>query len=109
MTDELDEYLATALKDPRFKRAFCRAGWDGLWTQPAEVRARLYMLLTWSNVTVEDPVIFLPKVQPVGALIDAYLCRPGHEATWQEAWSRVTDTEGAVIKGRAKGYAEVEW
>jgi hypothetical protein len=83
--------------------------WDALWAQPGEVKARLYMLLTWSDVTVVDPVIWFPKVQPVGGLIDAYLCKPGHEATWQEAWSRVTDAGGAVIKGQAKGYAEVAW
>jgi len=28
---------------------------------------------------------------------------------WHEMWSRVTDAKGAVIKGQAKGYAEVAW
>ena len=89
--------------------AVCPADWDALWAQSRETKARLYMLLTWTDVTVVDPVIWLPKVQPVSGLVDAYLCKPGHEATWHEAWSQVTDARGAVIEGQTKGYAEVEW
>jgi hypothetical protein len=85
------------------------ADWDALFALPRESRARLYTLTTLRDVAVAEPMLWFPKLQPVGGLIDAYLCRPGHEATWQDEWSRVTDAGAAVIEGQVKGYAEVEW
>lgn len=85
------------------------ADWDAVSALPTEGRARLYTLMTLQDVAVADPALWFSKLRPVGGLIDAYLCRPRQEATWHDTWSRVTDTRGAVIRGRAKGYAEVEW
>jgi hypothetical protein len=42
-------------------------------------------------------------------VIDAYLCMPGQEVIWSEAWSRVTDAQGTVLPDQEKGYAEVAW
>ncbi len=44
-----------------------------------------------------------------GGAIDAFVCYPGHERIWHERWTAVTDADGDVITGKAKGYAEVAW
>jgi hypothetical protein len=85
------------------------ADWDVVEALPSEARARLYLLITMQDVAVMQPTLWFSKLRPVGGLIDAYLCRPGQEATWHEEWSRVTDAAGVVIQGQVKGYAEVEW
>jgi hypothetical protein len=86
------------------------ADWAALASVSDVTRAHLYALLTLQDVAIAEPaVLWFSRLQPVGGLIDAYLCMPGQEATWHEAWSRVTNAGGAVIDGQVKGYAEVEW
>jgi hypothetical protein len=82
---------------------------DALEALEGEQRARLYMLLTLKDVAAYEPFVLFPKFQPVSGLVDAYICAPGHEDVWRTSWSRVTDADGAVIEGQAKGYAEVTW
>jgi hypothetical protein len=50
-----------------------------------------------------------PSGRSPGRGVDAYLCYPGHEAVWDEQWSRVLNADGSVDTGRKKGYAEVAW
>jgi hypothetical protein len=84
--------------------------WTAVRSLPAEARAHLHALLTLRDVSIAEPEdLWFSRLQPVGGLIDAYLCWPGHEATWHETWSRVTDAKGVVMNGRTKGYAEVVW
>lgn len=84
--------------------------WTAVRSLSAVTRAHLHALLTLQNVSIAEPEdLWFSRLQPVGGLIDAYLCWPGHEATWHDAWSRVTDAKGVVIEGQAKGYAEVTW
>ena len=72
-------------------------------------KTRLYMLLTLQEVNALEPAVWLNRLQPLGGLVDAFICAPGHEDVWDARWSRVTDAYGAVIEDKAKGYAEVTW
>ena len=42
--------------------------------------------------------MYLDQVQPVGGMLDGFLCRPGDEDTWESVWS-----EGG------KGFPEMVW
>jgi Family of unknown function (DUF6932) len=85
------------------------ADWKALEGVATEVRMRLYGLLTLQDVVVRDPAVILSRLQPVGGALDAFLCYPGHEAVWDERWSRVLTSDGSVVAGQKKGYAEVAW
>ena len=85
------------------------AEWTTLDHLPEHAKPYLYALLTLQDVVVAQPTIWLSRLQPVGGVIDAFLCRPGHEATWHDQWSKVTDAGGTVVEGKTKGYAEVAW
>lgn len=85
------------------------ADWNALQGVPAEAKARLYALLTLQDVAARVPPVDLSRLQPVGGVLDAYLCYPGHEAVWDGQWSRVLGADGSVVDGAKKGYAEVAW
>ena len=85
------------------------ADWTTIERLPEQAKSRLYALLTLRDVAVAEPAIWLSRLQPVGGVIDAFLCWPGHEDTWHDQWSTVTDVRGTVVEGKTKGYAEVAW
>ncbi|OZM70984.1 hypothetical protein CFN78_22815 [Amycolatopsis antarctica] len=82
--------------------------WGSLKRLNDRAQAGLYGLLTLRGVIVERPVMYLEQVQPVGGLLDGYLCYPGDEQTWANAWSSVRGP-GGVAQGVSKGYPEVMW
>ncbi|WP_301119706.1 DUF6932 family protein [Mycolicibacterium fortuitum] len=64
-------------------------------------------LITLQNVIIEHPwPAMVERVQPVGALLDAFLVPADDEDEWHETWSTVK-VDGIVIDGQIKGYAEV--
>jgi hypothetical protein len=85
------------------------ADWEAFGRLSGKQKARLYGLLTLQDVWATEPVVAISRLQPVGGVIDAFLCHPGHEATWDAWWSAVTDGDGKVVRGSTKGYAEVNW
>lgn len=85
------------------------ADWRALDGAPAAIRACLYGLTTLQGVVVTVPPAEISRLQPMGGVIDAFVCYPGHEGVWHERWTAVTDPEGNVITGKKKGYAEVAW
>lgn len=104
--------------------SFCRCGpeppkdvdivirptdWDALRTAPVEVRAKMFGLITLQDARATTPPFEISRLQPVGGVIDAYVCQPGKEAFWQGEWARVLDERRNVVSGSLKGYAEVAW
>ena len=84
--------------------------WAAVRSLPDVARMNLHALLTLKEVSIAHPEdLWFSRLQPIGGLVDAYLCAPGQEATWQETWSRVVDAKGVVIDGQVKGFAEVTW
>jgi uncharacterized protein DUF6932 len=73
--------------------------WGGLKRLSGPARESLYGLLTLRGVIVGQPAMYLDQVQPVGGLLDGFLCFPGDEPTWERTWS----AEGA------RGFPEVVW
>jgi hypothetical protein len=61
-------------------------------------RSALYGLLTLRGVIVGQPAMYLDQVQPVGGMLDGFLCRPGDEDVWAEVWA-----DGG------RGYPEMIW
>ncbi|SFP49914.1 hypothetical protein SAMN05421810_102765 [Amycolatopsis arida] len=82
--------------------------WGSLKRLDGPARAAFYGLLTLRGVIVEQPVMYLDQVQPVGGLLDGFLCHPGDEEAWAAAWSTVRGPHGPV-DGLAKGFVEVTW
>jgi hypothetical protein len=80
---------------------------------PAEQRIKLPQLLTLQGASVPMFSGPIPRIQPMGGLIDAHvvdLSDPASIAVWHETWSRVTDpATKKVIPGAVKGYLEVAW
>ncbi|WP_306991850.1 DUF6932 family protein [Amycolatopsis thermophila] len=73
--------------------------WGGLKRMTGRVRDSLYGLVTLRGVIVGQPAMYLDQVQPVGGLLDGFLCFPGDEETWADTWS---------YEGR-RGFPEVVW
>jgi hypothetical protein len=61
--------------------------WGGLKRLDESGRSALYGLLTLRGVIVGQPAIYLDQVQPVGGMLDGFLCYPGDEETWEAVWS----------------------
>ncbi|WP_410655697.1 DUF6932 family protein [Amycolatopsis sp. lyj-112] len=61
--------------------------WGALKRLDDEGRSALYGLLTLRGVIVGQPAMYLDQVQPVGGMLDGFLCRPGDEDIWEEVWS----------------------
>lgn len=72
--------------------------WGALKRLDDEGRTALYGLLTLRGVIVGQPAMYLEQVQPVGGMLDGFLCRPGDEDVWETVW-----TEGG------KGFPEMVW
>lgn len=85
------------------------ADWTALQDISQEAKGRLYALLTLQDVAVMQPAIYLSRLQPVGGMVDAFLCHPGAEGYWHGLWSRVRKPNGSVVAGQEKGYVEVAW
>ncbi|NIH86871.1 DUF6932 family protein [Amycolatopsis granulosa] len=73
--------------------------WGGLKRMTGPARDSLYGLLTLRGVIVGQPAMYLDQVQPVGGLLDGFLCFPGDEETWAATWS----ADGH------RGFPEVVW
>jgi len=64
-------------------------------------------LLTLQSVIVWQPgPSALERIQPVGALLDAFLVPESKKDNWHLTWSAVK-VDGEIIEGQVKGYAEV--
>ncbi|PXY31039.1 DUF6932 family protein [Prauserella muralis] len=77
--------------------------WGSLKRLDGPARAALYGMLTLRGVIAEQPAMYLEQVQPVGGLLDGFLCHPGDEEIWEATWSR------GLSPGSVKGFAEVTW
>jgi hypothetical protein len=89
--------------------AICPTDRPRLESLPVEDRAQLYGLLTMQDVSVVHPVIWLPRLQAVSGLVDAFIVRADQEATWDQRWSAVLGPDSEVLPDQKKGYAEVRW
>lgn len=77
---------------------------------PVERQIDFLGLMTLRDVVVGDPgPLYLDRIQPVGGALDAFICHPGEEYVWHSTWSSVKGTDGKIIPGMTKGYAEVSW
>lgn len=64
-------------------------------------------LITLQNVIIEHPwPAMVARVQPVGALLDAFLVHDSNKDDWHKTWSAVK-VDGRIAEGQHKGYAEV--
>ncbi|MBA4023883.1 MAG: hypothetical protein C0482_16110 [Gordonia sp.] len=66
---------------------------------------------TLQGVQVQDPPAAVPRVQPMGGLIDGFIIpdQPLQTAPWHNIWSRVKDDNGNVLPAtERKGYLEVQ-
>ncbi|WP_037318130.1 DUF6932 family protein [Amycolatopsis orientalis] len=61
--------------------------WGALKRLDGAGRSALYGLLTLQGVIVGQPAMYLDQVQPVGGMLDGFLCRPGDEEIWEEVWA----------------------
>ncbi|MEE1813736.1 hypothetical protein PUR59_01600 [Streptomyces sp. SP18ES09] len=78
---------------------------------PAE-EERLLQLLTLQGVEVSSPGARAPRVQPMGGLIDCFfILTIDVDALdmWDQLWSSVKGSDGAIMPGVAKGYLEMSW
>jgi hypothetical protein len=79
---------------------------------PAQL-VKMPQLLTLQGVPVPMFTGPIPRIQPMGGLIDAHvvdLSDPASIAVWHDTWSRVMDAATKkVIPGLTKGYLEVAW
>lgn len=68
----------------------------------------IFNLLTLQNVVIGSPVAGgLPRVQPVGGLVDAFLAVPASYLYWAGLWSRLKGPDGRPVPGTRKGFVEV--
>jgi hypothetical protein len=72
--------------------------WGALKRLDDHGRTALYGLLTLRGIIVGQPAMYLDQVQPVGGLLDGFLCRPGDEDVWEAVWA-----DGG------KGFPEMVW
>lgn len=64
-------------------------------------------LITLQNAIIEHPwPASVDRIQPVGALLDAFIVFDGTADQWHETWSSVK-VNGIIEPGIVKGYAEV--
>ncbi|MDT8911062.1 DUF6932 family protein [Amycolatopsis sp. PS_44_ISF1] len=72
--------------------------WGALKRLDEHGRTALYGLLTLRGIIVGQPAMYLDQVQPVGGMLDGFLCRPGDEDVWEAVWA-----DGG------KGFPEMVW
>jgi hypothetical protein len=69
---------------------------------------RIWGLLTLQQVIFGSPVAGgLPRLQPVGGLVDAFLALPASYMYWAGLWSSVKGPDGRRAPGVRKGFVEV--
>jgi hypothetical protein len=73
--------------------------WGSLKRMTGPARESLYGLVTLRGVIISQPAMYLDQVQPVGGLLDGFLCFPGDEETWAQTWSG----------HGTRGFPEVAW
>ena len=86
---------------------FFPADWEAIRGHP-EDGAKILSLLTLQGVFIDSPASMIPRLQPFGGRIDAFLCFPGQEETWEATWSNVK-RDGKLVSDESKGFVEVEW
>jgi hypothetical protein len=72
--------------------------WGNLKRLDETGRSAMYGLLTLRGVIVGQPAMYLDQVQPVGGMLDGFLCYPGDEEIWESVWA-----EGG------RGFPEMVW
>jgi hypothetical protein len=87
------------------------ADWSALASLPDAAQRDFLGLLTHQDVIVGslDPPAWWSRIQPVGGVLDGFVCHPGHEALWAATWSSVKGDDGLIVPGMAKGFVEVVW
>ncbi|MER6900231.1 hypothetical protein ABT261_41635, partial [Amycolatopsis sp. NPDC000740] len=61
--------------------------WGALKRLDDSGRTALYGLLTLRGIIVGQPAMYLDQIQPVGGMLDGFLCRPGDEDVWESVWA----------------------
>lgn len=65
-------------------------------------------LLTQRDVIIGRPMsVASERVQPMGGLVDAFLCSPAKYDYWLDMWSRVKRPDGTTDYSERKGFLEV--
>lgn len=65
-------------------------------------------LLTQRDVIIGRPMsVASARVQPMGGLVDAFLCSPAKYDYWLDMWSRVKRPDGTTDYSERKGFLEV--
>lgn len=65
-------------------------------------------LLTQRDVIIGRPMsVASARVQPMGGLVDAFLCSPAKYDYWLDMWSRVKRPNGTTDYSERKGFLEV--
>ncbi|MFM2719136.1 hypothetical protein P5G46_01255 [Microbacterium mcarthurae (nom. nud.)] len=68
-------------------------------------------LMTFLNVSADQPNITAPRVQPFGGLIDSFFCPsdiPIAVETWRDRWSMASTVDGSGYRSDIeKGFLEV--
>jgi hypothetical protein len=72
--------------------------WGSLKRLDEAGRSAFYGLLTLRGVIVGQPAMYLDQVQPVGGMLDGFLCYPGDEEVWEDVWAQ-----------GGRGFPEVVW
>lgn len=85
------------------------ADWAALRGATGAAKAKLYALLTLQGAYAIEPAVDIPRLQPVGGAVDAFLCHPGQDDYWRAQWSAVLDAGRNVVSGKVKGFVEVAW
>lgn len=71
---------------------------------------RVRVLLTHLNVASTQPGGLAAKLQPIGGLLDGFICPEHHQKNvdfWQQAWSTEYDKTTSAPTGTRMGYLEV--
>lgn len=81
--------------------------WDDVYKWTEQQHTDILGLVTLRNAIIEHPwPAMVERIQPVGALLDAFLVHDSITDQWHETWSAVK-VDGIVLDGQVKGYAEV--
>lgn len=85
--------------------------WRALEALPESSQTDLLGLLTHQDIIIGsfDPPQYWPRLQPIGGILDSFLCYPGQEDAWQQIWSCVKGADGLIVEGAVKGFVELSW
>lgn len=87
------------------------ADWEALQGLAEQDHRDLLGLLTHRDIIIGsmDPPQWWERIQPIGGVLDGFLCYPGQEAIWEQTWSSVKGPDGEIVTGAIKGFVEVSW